>query len=184
MEAEKSCNKLLEEILKELEEAKEKSMNISNKLQSQTDTLQNTSIQVEKTECETDTSTWHINYIKSTFGKIYKKIHRMPERVKLKIVKPKSRFGIRKKLFGLNDLSGKNMIEDTELSKDIIQDVTISNNNYDKIFQSIKDIKYISEIQNQELSKQNNIIDYVIDKTDITEDKIFQNRLKIKKILD
>jgi len=48
----------------------------------------------------------------------------------------------------------------------------------------INDIKYISTINSNELDKQNKILEYNTELADSNEEKIFNNRLKIRKILD
>jgi|TARA_B110000208_G_C11705001_1_gene407230 hypothetical protein len=178
MENDMTCNKLLDDILSELEEAKEKGTHISDKLNSQTDLLHNTIVNIEKTDYEADTSTWHINYIKSTFGKIYKKIHSMPSRIKSKSILHK--IGIRDKLSAA-DYKSKNIPPATDNDPGVN---TSGNNKFSQIFNTISDIKYISKVHKNELEKHNTILDYTSELVDTTEDKIFRNQLKIKKILD
>ena len=61
---------------------------------------------------------------------------------------------------------------------------TSGNNKFSQIFNTISDIKYISKVHKNELEKHNTILDYTSELVDTTEDKIFRNQLKIKKILD
>ena len=127
-------------------------------------------------------------------------MHSMPARIKSKAI---HKIGLRAKLSTFDYKSknisstGYNMDNAYSKTEDKTDDKSDSksdsktdgktddnNNKFSQIFKTISDIKYISKVHNNELEKHNTIIDYTSELVDRTEDKIFRNRLKIKKILD
>jgi hypothetical protein len=173
MEQNKECNELLDNILKELVTAKEQGIKISEKLNDQTSTLSNTSSKLEKIENETQTSTWYINYMKATFGKIYKRCNNFPARVKTSTIGRKLRLTTEIALANHKN----NMKQETKQEY-------VNNDKMSKISSIISDINYISTVNGNEIDKQNKILDYNVEIADSTEENIFNNRLKIRKILD
>lgn len=173
------CEELLDDILRELEMTKSQSNEIANKLNIQTTKMNTVTENVNTIDHETDISTWHLKYIKATFGKVYKKIHSYPVKTKLKSV-IKLRY-LKSKILQLKEeymtasLNGPaaelNKSEDTHKSK------------LDDISNVLNELKNISVLNGNELDKQNNILEYHIDMTELVDDKIFKNSSKIKDIL-
>ncbi len=172
MENDKECDEILNNIINELEITKEQGIRISEKLNEQTETMSNTCGKLERIENETQVSNWYLNYIKATFGKIYKKCNSFPERYKAHSI------GRRLKLKTELILSQK--------SKDmsIPRQEYVDNTKMSKIQNIISDINYISNFNSNEIDKQNKIIDYNTELAETNEENMFKNRLRIKKILD
>ncbi len=78
MEQDKSCKKILDEIIKELEKVKNQSIDASVELSKQTEGLNNITANLENVSYQSEVSKWQLNYIDSTFGKLYKKINNYP----------------------------------------------------------------------------------------------------------
>ncbi len=171
METNKECDELLDNILKELEITREQGIQLSEKLNEQTETMSNTSVKLERIENETQVSTWYLNYIKATFGKIYKKCNSFPERFK--------KVSISRRLKLKTELMLAHTKNETPPKQEYIDNSKLS-----KIQNVISDISYISNLNSNELDKQNKIIDYNTELSEANEETMFKNRLKIKKILD
>jgi len=169
MENDKECDEILNNIINELEITKEQGIRISEKLNEQTETM---STKLEKIENETEVSKWYLNYIKATFGKIYKKCNSFPERYK--------GLSIGRRLRLKTELILAQKATDTSIPKQEYVD----NTKISKIQNIISDINYISNVNSNELDKQNKIIDYNTELAESNEESMFKNRLKIKKILD
>jgi len=172
MENDKECDEILNNIINELEITKEQGIRISEKLNEQTETMSNTCVKLERIENETEVSNWYLNYIKATFGKIYKKCNSFPERYKVR--------SIRRRLKLKTELILAQKASDTSIPKQEYVD----NTKISKIQNIISDINYISNVNSNELDKQNKIIDYNTELAESNEESMFKNRLKIKKILD
>ena len=162
------CDKLLDDILRELEIAKDQSNAIANKLHNQTEKLDNTTNNEQSIDHEMDVSGWHLDYIRATFGKVYKKIHKYPLKEKaksaLKLISLKSKIV----KLRVNNIEESHNDKKTKL---------------DDISKVISELNQISMLNSSELDKQNSILDYNIDMVDTVDDKMFTNRNKIKKIL-
>lgn len=176
MENDKECNLLLDNIINELETAKKQGIEISEKLNEQTNTLSDTSVKLEKIENETVASTWYINYMKATFGKIYKKCNHFPDRFKSKSIGRKIRLET-------DILLAKHKNKEIK-SQTTVKQEYVNNDKMSKISNIISDINYISNMNSNEIDKQNKILDYNSEMTDDVEEKMYTNRLRIKKILD
>lgn len=172
MEDDKDCSDLMDQILKELHTTKEQSIEISNKLNSQTEQLEQSSEHLEHIEYEADVSKWHIHHIKSTFGKIYKTLHKYPTRI------------------SRNKADNQNRKKDTldKIKKDtfdkIYQEGHIktcsTGSKLDSISAILDEVKEIHLNNNIELEHQNELLENTIEKTDNVDDKIFNNILDIK----
>lgn len=172
MNTDKKCDELLDDILKELSLTKEQGIEISKKLGEQTDCMSDTAVKLDKIEEETEISTWYINYLKATFGKIYKKCHNFPKKIK--------NSSIRRRLRLKADL----ILFKSRQEKVPVKEPYVPNDKLSQVSNMINDIKYISTINSNELDKQNKILEYNTELADSNEEKIFNNRLKIRKILD
>ena len=172
MDTDKDCDELLDNILKELSITKEQGIEISKKLGEQTECMSDTAVKLDRIEQETDTSTWYINYLKATFGKIYKKCHSFPKRVKTSSIRRRLRLKADLILF-------KSRQEDVPVNEPYV-----ANDKLSQVNDMLNDIKYISTVNSNELDKQNKILEYNTELADSNEEKIFNNRLKIRKILD
>ena len=173
MNTDKTCDELLDSILKELELTKAQGIEISRKLNEQTDTMNDTTKNLDTIEQETEMSAWYINYMKATFGKIYKKIHRFPERVKSGTIRRRLKLKADLLLFKRKSYNTPPVIPEY-----------VKTDKLSIISNMLTDIKTIANVNNNELDKQNKIIDYNTEMADMNEENIFHNRLKIRKILD
>jgi hypothetical protein len=193
MEGDKECSILLNDIMKELTIAKDQSIEIANKLYTQTGQLENTSEQLDTIDHEADISRWHINHIRSTFGKVYKKIHSYPIKQKAKLVINELKLKSKLNQYNIQNISNKTL-SSNELPKDMVtksptvdgmvkRNYIPKENMLDKISSTITDIHYINKLNQEEIDKQNILLDNNINKTDNSDDKIFSNTLHIKKIL-
>ena len=75
---------ILDNILRELEIAKDQSKAIAEKLSDQTKKMDNTTKSINSVDHDMDVSGWHLDYLKSTFGKVYKKFNKFPLKDKAK----------------------------------------------------------------------------------------------------
>lgn len=160
---------ILDNILRELETAKEQSKAIAEKLSEQTKKMDNTTKNIHSVDHDMDVSGWHLDYLKSTFGKVYRKFNKFPLKDKAKTTF--KRLTLKSKLTRLqvNEIENNS----TRQGKDT----------YDEISKTLDEIKKISVLNSAELDKQNTILDYNVDMVDTVDDKMFTNRNKIKKIL-
>ena len=160
---------ILDNILRELEIAKDQSKTIAEKLSDQTKKMDNTTKSINSVDHDMDVSGWHLDYLKSTFGKVYKKFNKFP-------LKDKAKSTIKR-------LTLKSKL--TRLQVDEIESNSTrqSNDKYDEISKTLDEIKKISVLNSAELDKQNTLLDYNVDMVETVDDKMFTNRNKIKKIL-
>ncbi len=160
---------ILDNILRELETAREQSKAIAEKLSEQTKKMDNTTKNIHSVDHDMDVSGWHLDYLKSTFGKVYKRFNKFP--IKDKAKSTFKRLTLKSKL--------------TRLQVDEVENNSIrqGNDKYEEISKTLSEIKKISVLNSAELDKQNTILDYNVDIVDTIDDKMFTNRNKIKKIL-
>lgn len=174
MQNDKECRDLINNIVKELEKTRNTSINIGNKLGVQTENIQNIKENLEDISHETDVSKWQLNYIESTFGKIYRKFHNYP--VKSNISNLSKLLNFKTKIMNSNFFKSE---KNVDIEKHIKEDDLL-----DKIENMINDIKQINNINSNEISKQNVILDYNNQISDISSNKINRNTKKINKLLD
>ena len=159
---------ILDNILRELETAKEQSKAIAEKLHEQTIKMDNTTQNIHSVDHDMDVSGWHLDYIKTTFGKVYKKFNKFPIKVKSTLKR-------------LTLKSNLTRLQLDEIENNLVKQ---SNDKYDEISKTLDEIKNISLLNSHELDKQNTILDYNVDMVDTVDDKMFSNSNKIKKILN
>ena len=192
MEKDKTCNALLKDIISELENVKSNSINISNKLSTQTDALENISKNLDDVAYETEVSKWQLNYIESTFGKLYRKLHNYP--IRENATNFAKLFNIKTRLFGLGIT--RSTLENNEKNienKHKLDDTTQKNNSIEKTEEDIlldrvnnivHEIKEINLINNNEIKKQNLTLDYNNEVTENSQHRIIRNTKKINKLLE
>lgn len=174
MENEKDCNKLLNDIIKELDKTKHNSIEISNKLHCQAENIEKIQDNLDEISHQADVSKWQLNYIESTFGKIYRKIHNYP--IKENASNFAKLLNIKTRLIGVNFLKN-NIINE-------VKEVKEENTLLDTAEKLINDIKEINRLNNNEISKHNIILDYNNQMTENSSYKISNNTKKINKLLD
>ena len=169
IEDNEQCNKLLDDILKELEVAKSQGCEIANNLNSQTAKLNSTTSNVQSIDHEMDVASWHLDYIRSTFGKVYKKFNKHPIKNKAKSV--------------LKLLTLKSKIVQLRVDNTLEHSQNDKISKLDNISNVLKELHNISVLNGNELDKHNAILDYNNDMVESVDDKMYSNRIKIKKIL-
>lgn len=173
MENDKECEQLLKNIINELNKTRDNSIEISNKLNIQSENINNIKDNLDEISYQTDVSRWQLNYIESTFGKIYRKIHNYP--IKENMNNMSKLMNIKSRLLGLNLFSKKK----EDIRKKIKEDTM-----FDEVDNIINEIKEINKINSNEIDKQNLILDYNIEITDNSQHRIIRNTKKINKLLD
>tara|TARA_B100000925_G_C21995982_1_gene468950 strand:- start:379 stop:906 length:528 start_codon:yes stop_codon:yes gene_type:complete len=175
MNESKEYNKILDEIIKELNIVKSKSIDTSVSLYEQTNKINTVTSNIEDVAYQTEVSKWQLNYIDSTFAKLYKKINNYPIRENttnfLKL------FSLKGKILGM----GFNKNNQSDF---IEKDTKIDNSKLDKIENILNDIKSITNVNNEELTKQNYMLEYNNELVESSQDKISKNTRKIKKLLN
>jgi len=171
MEQDKSCKKLLNEIIKELESVKKQGVEISVELNEQSETLNEITSNLENVSYQSEVSKWQLNYIDSTFGKLYRKLYNYP------IKENASNF--------LKLISLKTKILGMGSRKDIdTRDTKGYESKLDEISNIVNDIKTISTLNSNEIDKQNFIVEYNNELVESSQNKISKNTRKIKKLLN
>jgi hypothetical protein len=170
----KKNDKILNNIVNELETMKHKSLKVSDKLIEQSDILNKTTDNLENISYQADVSKWQLNYISATFGKIYRNIHNYPIRDNakkiLKIVNLKS------KILSFNFNNKYN----NSLSESINEK---NNDKLENISNLLNEIKEINVLNRNEIDIHNTILEYNNQLNDNTQNKIEKNIRKIKKIM-
>lgn len=170
MEENINCKNLLLKIEQELCQLEENSLTVADKLDEQTNKLDNISDNNENIAYQTDVSKWYIKYISATFGKIYSKLHRYPVRDNAL------------NLYNVLSLK-KNIIKHT-LNQKNNPDCVEEKDSMDRIINKLKNIKAISQNCGDELDKHNAILEYNNKLSDNSQDKIEKNTREIKKLID
>ena len=184
MEHDKNCNALLKDIISELENVKTNSINISNKLSIQSNTLENVSKNLDDVAYETEVSKWQLNYIESTFGKLYRKLHNYP--IKENATNFAKLFNIKTRLIGLG-ITRSTLSSNTEKKTEEIEESiekTEEDILLDRVNNIVHEIKEINLINNNEIKKQNLTLDYNNEVTENSQHKIIRNTKKINKLLE
>tara|TARA_B100000575_G_C23143782_1_gene666947 strand:+ start:7874 stop:8428 length:555 start_codon:yes stop_codon:yes gene_type:complete len=183
MEKDTECSLLLNDIMKELTVAKDQSIEIANKLYTQTEKLENTSDHLDNINHEADISKWHINHIRATFGKVYKRLNNYPVRQKAKIVLNELKLKSKINQYSINKLA---ISESTDVKDTVSTKIHQSSKDgmLDKISSVITDIHYINKLNQEEIDKHNQLLNSNIEKVDTGEYKIHSNILQVKKILN
>ena len=166
----KKNDKILNNIVNELETMKHKSLKVSDKLIEQSDILNKTTDNLENISYQADVSKWQLNYISATFGKIYRNIHNYPIRDNakkiLKIVNLKS------KILSFNFNNKYN----NSLSESINEK---NNDKLENISNLLNEIKEINVLNRNEIDIHNTILEYNNQLNDNTQNKIEKNIRKI-----
>ena len=149
MENDKECKQLLKNIINELNKTRDNSIEISNKLNLQSENINNIKDNLDEISHETDVSKWQLNYIESTFGKIYRKIHNYP--IKGNVSNIAKLVNIKSRLLGLNLFNKKKQ----DIREKIKEDTML-----DEVDNIINEIKEINKMNSNEIDKQNLILDY------------------------
>ncbi len=175
LEITKKNSKIMNNIIIELEQMKQTSLDISNKLIEQSEILNKTTDNLENVSYQTDVSRWQLNYISATFGKIYRNIHNYP--IKDNAKKMLNLVNLKSKImsFNFNTKHNDNYSEKIEKNE--------SNNKLEKMSKILDQVKDISMLNQSELDKHNLILDYNNQLNDSTQNKIEKNIRKIKKIM-
>lgn len=176
MNSKKKNDKILNNIVNELENMKNKSLEVSDKLIEQSDILNKTTENLENISYQADVSKWQLNYISATFGKIYRNIHNYPIRDNakkiLKIVNLKSKM----LSFNFNNkYDNKKSFNESNTGK--------NNDKLDNISDLLNEIKEINVLNQNEIDLHNTILEYNNQLNDNTQNKIEKNIRKIKKIM-
>jgi hypothetical protein len=167
----KKCKEsLMNEIEKEVEELLGHTINNAEEVSNQTEKLENISYNSEEVSHQQNVSRWYIDYISSTFGKIYKNINEYP--IKKTTSNMFRQLALKTKIFSY-DLQSKD--------EDIIE--VEENTSLDRISNKLSKIKRVSVETGRELNKHNAILDYTDEIIDNASDKIHRNNRKINKIL-
>lgn len=166
---EKECGELLKEIEKEVETLLDGTITNANEVSSQTEKLENIAYNSEEVSHQQNISKWHINYIASTFGKIYKNINEFPLR--------KATSNIFKQIQLKTNIIRHDIGKSYEAEK-IEETCTL-----DRISNKLAKVKAVSYETNNELSKQNALLDYTDTVIDNASDKMEYNTRKMHKIL-
>lgn len=173
MEKNKNCDKLLDEIIKELTIAKTRDIDSLVQLNRQTETINNITKNIEEVAYQSEVSKWQLNYIDSTFGRLYRKVCNYP--IKENTISFIKLFNLKTKILG----SEINQNKDFESQK-----VNNDSEKIDKIDSLLKDIKSISKLNNDEITKQNYMLEYNQELVDSSQTRISKNTRKIKKLLN
>lgn len=172
MEKNKECSDLLDSIIKELTITKKQSTEIASRLHDQTIKLENTDDNLNSINYDNDVSKWHLNHIKATFGKVYKKFNNFPIKEKTELI--------------LDSLKINTKIDYHNIKKISLQNDSNTEDNNCKlnlISNMISDINYITNLNSDEIDKHNKLLDKNIEKTEIVENKMVNNIQNIKKII-
>ena len=166
---EKECGELLKEIEREVETLLDNSITNASEVAQQTDKLENIAYNSEEVSHQQNISNWHLNYIASTFGKIYKNINEYPfKKTTSKILKQ----------LQLKSNVIRHDIKTTQNFETVPEKCTL-----DRISNKLVKVKNIADETNNELSKHNAILDYTHNIVDNATDKMEINTRKIHKIL-
>lgn len=174
MEKNKECSDLLDDIIKELSITKKQGTEIASKLHEQTIKLENTNDNLNNINYDNDVSKWHLNHIKSTFGKVYKKFNSFPIKQKTELIFDSLKINSKIDCHNIKKLSLKNNNNSQKQN---------NNTKIDEISSLINDINYITNVNSDEIDKHNKLLDKNIEKTEVVESKIVNNIQNIKKII-
>ena len=167
----KKCKEsLMNEIEREVEELLSQTVMNAEEVSNQTEKLENITHNSEEISHQQNISKWHIDYISSTFGKIYKTINEYP--IKERTSNIFRQFRLKTKIFSHNLTVQDAEIEEVE-----------ENCSLDRISNKLAKIKKVSIETNRELDKHNSILEYNEEVIDNSIDKIERNNRKINKLL-
>lgn len=176
MEYSKDSNKIIDDIIKELEILKNKNLDSSVELYKQTEAIDNISSNLEDVRYQSEISKWQLNYIDSTFARLYKKINSYPIR------ESTSNFF---RLFSLKSKILSLGFYKTEAgSSETNQNIVNRNDKLEKIENLILEAKNIALLNRDELDKQQLMLDYGNELACQSQCKISKNTRKIKKLLN
>ena len=180
MENDKECKEILETILKELTKIKNNEIDISIDLSSQNETINNSTSNLENARFQSEVSRWQLDYISSTFGRLYKKINNFPIRQSAENMF--KLFSMKSKIVSLGILTSKN--NDHVQNSDNFKNDENESETIDKILKTLDDINKITNVNKTEIEKQNYTLDYNETLIETTQNKISKNTRKIKKLLN